>query len=441
MAEKLLSAKTCETASVATGEKLFADGGNLFLRVRPASKDWLFIYRLGDKRPKIGLGSYPDVTLSRAREKASELRQQLADGIDPKQERIRQEAEAVASKALQGALPQNIKELFELWERMELSRRKDQGAEVRRMFTKDVLPKLGNIPLAALRRAHITTVLDTVAERGANRVAGLLLADMRQMFKFAVNREIMPGDPSVGLVKKHWDGQSKERDRVLAEAELRQLFQQLPTSTLSATAQAAVKIMLSTCCRIGEIANARWADVDLENAEWTIPAANSKNAKAHTVSLPDFALTQFKALYERAREDAKRLDREMSAWVMPAKHHTGCVCTKSLAKIIGDRQRGDAKPMKGRTPFTDTLILPGGKWTPHDLRRTGATLMSALGVRPDVIEKCLNHTEQNRLVRIYQRNEMRPEMKAAWSLLGDRLEFLDNEGTGNVVLLRTREAA
>jgi integrase len=59
------------------------------------------------------------------------------------------------------------------------------------------------------------------------------------------------------------------------------------------------------------------------------------------------------------------------------------------------------------------LLLTGGEWTPHDLRRTAATLMGELGVRPDVIERTLNHIEQNRMSRIYQRQSLEAEQQAA----------------------------
>ena len=91
--------------------------------------------------------------------------------------------------------------------------------------------------------------------------------------------------------------------------------------------------------------------------------------------------------------------------------------------------------MKNRSKLTDALILPRGKWTPHDLRRTGATLMGGLGVRPDVIEKCLNHVEQNALVRIYQRQSLEAEQREAWRLLGERLALL-LEKPDNVVTMK-----
>jgi len=77
-----------------------------------------------------------------------------------------------------------------------------------------------------------------------------------------------------------------------------------------------------------------------------------------------------------------------------------------------------------RTKATGALLLSGGGWTPHDLRRTGATMMGELGVTGEVIERCLNHVEQNRLKRIYQRHALKAEQRDAWRRLGSRLELL-----------------
>ena len=84
------------------------------------------------------------------------------------------------------------------------------------------------------------------------------------------------------------------------------------------------------------------------------------------------------------------------------------------------------------------MILTGGKWTPHDLRRTGATMMGDLGIAPDVIEKCLNHTEENKVKRIYQRQKLEAEQGEAWQKLGERLSLLVNTDNSNVILLHQR---
>ena len=251
------------------------------------------------------------------------------------------------------------------------------------------------------------------------------------MFSYAVDREMILGDPTAGMKKSKIGGTANERDRVLTEDEIRQLVKAVP-SALTEVGAHGVWIMLATCCRIGEITRAKWTDVDLDAATWTIPAENSKNGKPHVINLSGFALTHFSAMLTEAKDAAKKAERELSPWVMPARHHGGCVCSKSLAKQIGDRQRADKAAMSRRSPLTTALVLPGGKWTPHDLRRTGATIMGGLGVRPDVIERCLNHTEQNKIQRIYQRAELRPEMAEAWRLLGERLTLLTGPAS-NVV--------
>ena len=78
------------------------------------------------------------------------------------------------------------------------------------------------------------------------------------------------------------------------------------------------------------------------------------------------------------------------------------------------------------------LVLPGGKWTPHDLRRTAATAMAELGALPDVVEKCLNHTEVGKVKRIYQRAQYEGPMCDAWKLLGTRLALLQGMADGRV---------
>ena len=92
-------------------------------------------------------------------------------------------------------------------------------------------------------------------------------------------------------------------------------------------------------------------------------------------------------------------------------------------------------PGDARCKDNQSLMLVGGKWTPHDLRRTGATLMGGLGVAPDTIDKCLNHVEPNKIKRTYQRQKLEAEQAKAWELLGERLELLVNLDAVNVIPL------
>ena len=99
-----------------------------------------------------------------------------------------------------------------------------------------------------------------------------------------------------------------------------------------------------------------------------------------------------------------------------------------MTRLIRERQDLSEKrkkiPYSNYEPKSNALMLSGGEWTPHDLRRTGATLMQSLGIMPEVIERVLNHTEQNRVKRIYQRHDYADEMRQAWEALGKLLTEL-----------------
>jgi len=432
MPEKILSDRQCSNAKSPTaGEILLADGNNLYLRVRSSgARDWLLIYRFASSRRKLGLGSYPGVSLALARQRADEARILLQRGVDPKAQRDA-EAIAAAAPAPEATQPLTVASLYSEWFEKEASKRKDEGAMVSRAFAKDVIPKIGDIPLVTLRRADITSLLDGVAARGVTRTCGVLLSDMRQMFTFGVIREYLVSDPTYGLKKGTWKGISPERDRVLSEPEIVLLAPALrsPSANLMEAAQCACWIMLSTLCRVGEIGQAEWSTLDFDTGQWLIPAEISKNGKAHLVDLSPFALAKFRRLKELRDEVPDEDPRKASPFILPSQNRNsprGHICLKTYAKQFADRQRGDKPAMKRRIKGNgqNALALPGGRWTPHDLRRTGATLMGSLGIRPDVIEKCLNHTEQNKILRIYQRQELRPEMRAAWLALGEKLTIL-----------------
>jgi integrase len=433
---KILSAARVANAKPQSDEYFLADGGGLYLRVRPdGTKNWLFRYSFGNKRRKVGLGGAEVVSLAAARQEAQRLRDMVAAGTDPQIERAQREAdqEAERKRIEAQAARLTVGELFARWDRLELSRRKDGGAEVRRSYQKDVLPKIGEVLVEDVTRGMVADLLDAVVERGARIVARNLLGDLRQMFGFAVKRGLIENDPT-GHLKRDDFGKKVERDRALSEAEVRELARLLPKAKMQDSSVHAVSIMLGTCCRVGEVSRARLADVDLEAGTWTIPVQNAKNSKPHKVYLSEFVQPHFAALVERAQ-------RLGSEWLLPAKNPDGVtvghVCVKSLSKQIGDRQRGtDGQPMKGRSPLVNALALPGGKWTAHDLRRTGATMMAALGVDPHVIERCLNHVEQNKLIRTYQRHSYETEMREAWRLLGDRLALLVREDADNVVPIK-----
>lgn len=387
-------------------------------------------YRFGGKIRELRLGVFPHMTLPEIRKARDNAYELVKQGKDPALEKkLEKESNKQAQQALDTALAEKaarltVKELFDKWHKAEVSKRKDGGAEVKRAFEKDVLPRIGAMAAEDVTRKHIVAVLDGVLDRGANRMANQQLSSLRQMFGYGYAREIVENDPTHRLRKADIGGKEVERDRVLSEAEIHELHKTLPNAKLGKSSEIAIWIALSTCCRIGELLRAKWSDIDLKAGEWIIPEDNSKNAKAHTVYLSAFAKKHFQTLQAL---------NASAVWVYPNREDKDHVCVKTVTKQIGDRQRAaDQKPLAHRAKTTEELVLTGGKWTPHDLRRTGATLMASLGVNPDVIERCLNHTEENKIKRIYQRHDYKVEQKEAWKLLGERLELLTRDNLKNV---------
>ena len=430
-----LTDRQCKLAKADDGKDLFLNGGGgLYLRVRPgerSAKVWLFRFKRlsGNGSRWFPIGVYPTISLKDAALRAAELAAKRRAGIDPVEEQreadeaIKQskEAERRAIEASNNRM--TINDLFGRWERLELKARRDRGAEIRRSFEKDVFPVLGEVAAEDVKRSAIANCLDNVVERGAPIVARNLLGDLRQMFGFAIKREYVENDPTSHLKRDDF-GKKVERDRVLDDGEIKLLVDMLPKADLQQSSIASIWIMLSSCCRVGEVSQARWEHLDLAAGTWWIPPDNAKNGKEHTIFLSDFTKRHFGVLRSLAVDSAMKKRAESSPWVLPASQREGHVCVKSLSKQVGDRQRGDKPAMSNRTKLIQALELPRGRWTPHDLRRTGATLMGTLGVRPDVIEKCLNHVQQNRLVRIYQRQTLLAEQAEAWKILGDHLEKL-----------------
>lgn len=412
--------------------KLF-DGNGLYGRVRLQKTGIVvsFEYRFKQqhKARAVSCGKWPVDSLRDIRKNRDDKMTLVEQGIDPIEQK---RAEKLCKKV---ELIQTIKnkqiELAEItkrrtlndavkdWHRLELIRRKDGGSEAMRGLQKDILPLLGNVALADINRSMLMDILYKVVERGARSMANHLFADLRQFYNFAVVREWVNAHPLVGLNRDKIGGREKERDRCLTEDEVVELTQRLPKAGLLPTTEIAIWIMLSTCCRVGELSQACWEDVNLEKATWLIPASNSKNARDHTIFLSEFAKKYFAKL---------RSITGKTNWCLPSRKKDRAIYPESIAKQIRDRIREQA--LVNRVKATGILLLSGGAWTPHDLRRTGATMMGELGILGDIIERCLNHVEQNKLKRIYQRHELKDEQRHAWEILGDKLETLVNSANG-----------
>jgi integrase len=415
VAEKLLSDKQLRTVKAGDRELVLKDGGSLYARVRrmaagDASITWQFYFKWDGKTERMSLGPYPEVSLLEARRRRDAARVQLkADPPEHPVLRARRVAAEAHAKALAEGREKTVRGLFEDWQTVYLRHHhKDGGARALEYFEYDVFPLLGNRRARAVTRTDISTVIDQVVARGARRKANAILAQLKQLFAHGVVRGLVDADPTYGFSRKHAGGKEYTRERVLAPVELADLAGRLPTSGLSEPYQAAVRFLLATGARVGELNQALWAHVDLAAPLWRIPKENTKNGREHLVHLSAFAREQLDVL-GRFRSNA---------WVIPSRKADLPVDDKAISKALRDRQR--EYPLKGRTKASATLKLEGGDWSPHDLRRTFATRLADLGVMPHVIERCLNHTMQG-VMAVYNRHDYLQERREALDLWGAEL--------------------
>ena len=414
----------------------------------------------GGKKHDHALGSWPKKTLAELRAERDKAKAIAAQGIDPgaakKAAKIKAAAAIAATIAeaeRQAAENLTVADLFEAW-LIDGVQREDGNAELRRSFTKDVLPVIGKKMIRELSKQDLLAVLRTAKKRGLNRTLVILNNDMRQMLRWAEKHKpwrglMSDGNPADLMTPKVLDDlklldadYNEVRERTLSPAEVRELrdifaklesdYDALPEGQkysgirpVNKRVQCAVWICLSTLCRIGELLMSEWQHIDLEAGTWFIPAANTKGRhrkrKDNKVTLSPFARRQFEVLYKLTGT---------TPYVFPNAKGDGHVCTKTVSKLVGDRQcrfKNRSKPLSGRQ-HNDTLVLAGGtngEWTPHDLRRTGSTMMQSLGVVPDIIDLCQGHAIEAPKVRgAYQHYDYTAEKAEAWQLLGERIEAL-----------------
>jgi len=455
MAENLLSDARVRSASFEVDGHYLPDGGGLRIRLLAPSRNHPKGARLAEYHYKvkvdgeyrhgsIHLGTIGDrftddtgrtrvFTLADARRKRDAARDQVSRGLDPREvERLAQAeaAEAQRQRLVELNSRRTVREAFERWHELYVSiHRTDGGDYVKGMFERHLLPDLGDTPLDALRRVQVADALDKVTAAGARRTANVCLALLRQFLRWCAARDWIANDPTASLTRRAVGGEEKPRQRTLSNEEIVELHAALPASKLPQRLQQALWVILGTGCRVGELSGAKVSEFDLDGGTWRIP--ETKNGKPHMVHLSRFVVSHLRALLPQA-----------NTYLLPGRSDTDDndrpIDDKFISKAVADRQR--LRPLKGRTKRADVLVLAGGRWTCHDLRRTMASRMRELGISSDVIERCLNHTPQG-IVGTYQTSELLPERKAAFEAWGNEIERLLKVDRPNVAALPTKAAA
>lgn len=436
-----------------------ADGDGLSGTVRCGSGNtvtvhWRYAFKRVGRVAWHYCGTWPMVSLEAVRLARDAARDALRRGADPNEKRLADRIEererikaTIAADQKRRAESATIEELGREWLRSGVQR-KDGNAELLRSFEKDLFPRVGSISVRKATEQDIREVLLAIAGRGAPRVAVRTWRDLRQMFSWAEKRTpwrmlLVNGNPAElirieTIVPPDYD-LTNTRSRTLSAEEIRELqaiFERMDADYMSANnrrtaarplpseSRIALWICLSTACRIGELLLTEWKHVDFDNTTWSIPAENVKSTRGrrqeHRVYLSQFAFENFKSLHAHTGNQC---------WCFPSRDGKLHLDLKTISKQVGDRQQRFKQRVKlKRRCHDDSLVLSGGdngEWTPHDLRRTAATMMQALGVSPDVIDRCQNHVlAGSKVRRHYLKHEYAAETREAWARLGGAIEAI-----------------
>jgi integrase len=387
------------------------NGDGLGIRVTPnGKKSFIYMYRFDGKAKMMTLGQYPKVSLADAGVAHSKAFEMLEHGKDPgqlKQDKKKSHNEAETINAL-------IEEYLERWAKP----RKRTWKQDERTLQKEIGHKWGDRKAKDITRRDVITLLDGIVDRGSPIQANRTLSCIRKMFNFAVARDIIEISPCYAVKAP---SPEKQKDRVLSESEIASFWHGLkhPDAMISREVIIALKLLLVTAQRAGEVTNSEWKEFDLTNRWWIIPLEKAKNGLSHRVPLSPKAIA---LLYDL------QILTGNSRWLFPSK--------KNDDKI--DKPIGDAVLCKAvsRNAAPDIDAFKITKFTPHDLRRTAASHMTSMGIQRLTVSKILNHVERGS-TPIYDRYSYDNEKQHALDAWCKKLESLiDGKDQSNVVTLK-----
>jgi len=378
--------------------EIFSDDRSGFaIRVSPKGvKTWFTRYknRRTGKQIKVTIGQYPHITLANARQSHNNNRNLLHDGKDPRE---------IITKARQPE-PEvgTIEELaYEFIERHSKIKKKSWRDDLR-YIERDVIPNWGDRKMTDITRRDIIRLLDSVVDRGSPVSANNLHARLSKMFRFAVRRGLMDTSPFVEI---EVPSKKVTRDRVLSTEEIQVFWTKLETATMHNGMKLGLKLLLITGQRRGELAPAKKSEFDMSAKIWTIPSERAKNGLAHRVPLSLLAIELLAQL---------SLINQGSQWLIPSPYgEDNAITAHAYSRTVRNNR--------------DHFGLE--RFTPHDLRRTAASQMTALGVPRLVVSKILNHVETG-ITAVYDRHSYDDEKREALNKWSNKLQQLINwEGT------------
>ena len=383
-------------------QKLF-DGGGLFLEITPAGgKRWRQKYRFGGKEKLLAHGTYPEVTLAEARDRREAARKLLANGVDPGEQRKAEKAAGEERAA------NNFEAVAREWHgKFSKGWAKSHADKIMGRLENDLFPWLGSRPVAEIKAPELLRCLRRIESRGALETAHRVLQNAGQVFRYAIATGRADRDPSADLRGALAPWKPQHYPAPTDPAAVGELLRAIKGYTGGNVVKAMLRLAPLVFVRPGELRQAEWAEIDLEAAEWNIPAHKMKMREPHLVPLSRQALEILTDLQPLTGNRAH---------VFPGGHDPRKAMSENALNAALRRMGYDKTTM-----------------TAHGFRAIARTLLDEeLGFRPDYIEHQLAHAVRDPNGRAYNRTSHlaeRRKMMQAWA------DYLDRrrDDTGKVL--------
>ena len=384
------------------------DGEGLYLEVTPAGgRYWRLKYRHAGKEKRLAFGVYPAVSLKAARERRAEARALIERGADPMAAKraAAAQAEKEAAATFAAVAGEWLAHQSGKWRPGTL------GA-IRTSLESHVFPAIGSQPMAQLRPREVAAIVKAIEARGAAETAGRVLQRIRAVFRYAVVHERLDTNPMLDLQPGELLKPRQPKHRAaMPDKELPAFLAALDAYEGDPTTTAALRLLMLTAVRPGELRGARWAEVDADAALWRVPAERMKMKREHLVPLSRQALEVI---------EAQRRISGGGELVFPSPFYPG--------KLLSENTLNSALARMGYK----------GAHSAHGFRALFSTVANECGHSPDVIERQLAHMERNAVRAAYNRAaymEGRAELLQWWA------DYLDGRKGGKVVKIDARKVA
>lgn len=374
--------------------KKYSDGHGLYLLVLPSGgRLWRFDYRFGGKRKTLSMGIYSAVTLADARQRHGVAQRQLAAGQDP----------SVVRQTEKRTLRDSVANTFEAVARKWLEQKKAvfaqrTHAKATQVFETLLFPWIGNRPINAIDASELLEVLRRIEERGAIHTAHRAKQRCSQVFLYAMANRLASHDPAADLKGALASVKAKHRAAIVEPTAIGGLLRAIGAFEGSLPVRCALRLAPLVFVRPGELRTAEWAEIDLDAAEWRIPAEKMKARQPHLVPLSRQAVAILKEL----------------------KPLTGS------GRFLFPSVRTRSRPMSENTinAALRRLGYESAEMCGHGFRAMASTRLNEMEWSQDAIELQLAHAPRNAVRAAYNRAQRLDERRRMMQFWADHLDEL-----------------